>query len=836
VIDGAPTHLLCGVATTCVGRDRELRLLAELYAEARDERVARAALVIGPAGAGKSRVRRELLRRIGRDSIELYVGRGDPMRAGSPFGILAQALRSAIGIADGQAADAQRARIAAHVGRHVPGDAAPRAATFLGELMAVPAPGDDLAVQAARRDPLLMTDLRRRAWLDYLRAATTERPAVIVLEDLHWGDPGTVALIDAALGELRDRPLYVLALARPEVRDLFPALWAGRPLTALTLTELGPRAAEQLVREVVRSATAETVACIVERAAGNAFFLEELIRAAAGGDALPATAPAALQARLEALPAELRRVLRAGSVFGEAFSRGGVAALIGSLADTALAELVARELVYPRAVPTTPGDAAFAFCHGLVRDAAYAMLIDADRKQGHRLAGAWLAAAGEPDQLVLAEHFERGGSPQRAIEASWRAAEQALAGNDLAAAIARAERGVALGAPADLRGPLRLIQAEAQRGRGNLIEAGARAAEAVAVLPRGGAAWFRAVEVVVAASGRRGDYHDATAWARRAAETGAVDAEARSARVTCLSAAARMMYQVGRYDLADELAARVDGDRDHAELEPGALVQVQRLRAARARHHGDVAGDLAAARAVLAACTRCGDLRNACNARVSLGFAHIELGDFAGAERELAAALAEAERAALGAIATRARQNLGLVLAQRGDRAGARALLERVIKESASRGDHRFEGWTRVYLASVALAMGDLAAAASQAQRAIAMFVDTPPARAGALAMLARVRVAQGHTTDAVIAAAAAMAIVERFPGIEEFESLVWLALVEALIASGDRARAAETAGRAMERLAARAGSIADPEVRARFVTTVPENARLGALAEELRV
>jgi hypothetical protein len=102
--------------------------------------------------------------------------------------------------------------------------------------------------------------------------------------------------------------------------------------------------------------------------------------------------------------------------------------------------------------------------------------------------------------------------------------------------------------------------------------------------------------------------------------------------------------------------------------------------------------------------------------------------------------------------------------------------------------------------------------------------------------MLARVRVAQGHTTDAVVAAAAAMAIVERFPGIEEFESLVWLALVEALVASGDRARAAETAARATERLAARAGYLGDPEMRARFVTAVPENARLGALAAELRV
>jgi tetratricopeptide (TPR) repeat protein len=263
---------------------------------------------------------------------------------------------------------------------------------------------------------------------------------------------------------------------------------------------------------------------------------------------------------------------------------------------------------------------------------------------------------------------------------------------------------------------------------------------------------------------------------------------------------------------------------DAGELEPDARVQVNRLFAARARHIGDLAGDLHGYQQVLEAFTACGDVRNACNARVSVGFAHIELGDWAAAEQELTRALVDAERMWLETVATRARQNLALVHAHAGRFATAIELLERVIDESTAQGNARFVGWTRIYLSNVAHAMGDYVRAELEALRAEGGLAETPPARAGALAALARARQRLGG--DAITPARAAMAILEEFHGIEEFESLVWLALIEVLTGRGDP-EAQAVVERARARLDARAAQLADPAVRARFLDAVPENRRI---------
>src|SRR6185295_14858211 len=142
-----------------------------------------------------------------------------------------------------------------------------------------------------------------------------------------WGDTPTVNLIDATLADLRDSPLFVLALGRPETIDMFPGLWARRDVQEVRLRGLSPRAAEGLVRAMLgESIDAALAARIVERAGGNAFYLEEMIRAVAEGGPreLPDTVLATVQARLDALPKEERAVLRAATVFGEVLWPGGV--------------------------------------------------------------------------------------------------------------------------------------------------------------------------------------------------------------------------------------------------------------------------------------------------------------------------------------------------------------------------------------------------------------------------------------------------------------------------------------------------------------------------------
>src|SRR6185369_5729305 len=189
------------------------------------------------------------------------------------------------------------------------------------------------ALRAARQDAQLMSELMRKAWLDFLQAETAAHPVLLVLDDLHWGDFGTVRFIDAALRDRGNQPWMVLALARPEVFEVFPKLWADRQnVQELRLKELGRRAGERLVRQVLGDAVgSDTVERLIKQADGNAFYLEELIRAVAEGKgaALPETVLAMVETRLARLPFEARRVLRAASVFGEVCWESGVALLLG---------------------------------------------------------------------------------------------------------------------------------------------------------------------------------------------------------------------------------------------------------------------------------------------------------------------------------------------------------------------------------------------------------------------------------------------------------------------------------------------------------------------------
>jgi hypothetical protein len=399
-----PARLLLGRPTPFVGRDRELASLLATVDECDAESAARTVLVTAAAGAGKSRLIQELSRAaVARHPrLEIFVARGDSLGNGSPLAMAGQVIRRAAMIEDGDALDTKAAKLAERAARLLP-EGGGATVELLREIAGLPVPTAQAsdALRAARRDPVVMGDAVRAAWERWLEAECAAGPRAIVLDDLHWGDRPTVQLVDAALRNLADRPLFVIATARPEIHDVFPKLWEGRDVTEVRLGPMGKSASERMVREILGSAVTERrLAMVLRRAGGNPFLLEELIRAVAEGradDTLPEGVLGMVQLRLDALSPDARRALRAASVFGETFWRGGVAALLGGddagLAR-ALAELGARELTAPHRGSRVPGDEEHAFRHALVRDAAYAMLTDADRKGAHALAGEWLEAGG----------------------------------------------------------------------------------------------------------------------------------------------------------------------------------------------------------------------------------------------------------------------------------------------------------------------------------------------------------------------------------------------------------------------------------------------------------
>ena len=303
-------------------------------------------------------------------------------RAGSPFAMIGLCIRRAAGIVEGEPLEERRRKLVERVGRHVDREVVPRVAAFLGEIANVTFPDEqNEALRMARQNPQLMGDGMRRSWEDWLAAECAAHPVLLVLEDLHWGDLGTVSFIDSALRNLREQPFMVLALARPDVDARFPDLWKGRERQIIRLSPLSQRASEKLVREALGAEVSDAlVATLVARADGNAFYLEELVRATAAGrhEALPDSVIGMVQARLDAEGGEAR-VLRAASVFGERFSQAGAAALLGGEGELGhvrewLELLSTRELVARAATAERRGDVEYTFTHALVREAAYAML------------------------------------------------------------------------------------------------------------------------------------------------------------------------------------------------------------------------------------------------------------------------------------------------------------------------------------------------------------------------------------------------------------------------------------------------------------------------------
>jgi tetratricopeptide (TPR) repeat protein len=871
---------LLGKPTPFVGRDRELSTLLAIFDECVHESVARAVLVTGFPGAGKSRLVSELitrLRAMEQPRVELAVARGDAMSEGAPFALISRIIRRIAGLTGGEPLVVRQQKLRARVARNVPEVDVSRVTEFLGEIASIPFPdSQSVQLRAARQDAMLMGDQMRRAFCDFVVAEGSAQPLVFVLEDLHWGDLPSVNLLDAALRAAAEKSFMVLAVARGEVHDAFPQLWAQRSLQEVRLGPLVRRAGERLVREVLgEDLSATEVSRLLDRAAGNVFYLEELIRAYAEGTgrattrakrlppgtlppppfaspttsadgawALPTTVLAMVEARLERLDPMARRVLRAASIFGEVFWRGGVLALTGgqykaSEVDDWLGELTRREIVQRRDDSRFPGDREYAFRHAIVRDAAYHMLTPEDHTLGHRLAAEWLERAGEHEPMLLGEHFERGGLRERAAAFYARAAFQALEGNDFVAAKVRADRAIQAGVTGIDHGRMRLVLAEASRWSGEHDAALEHAHAAMAHLrspssPAPHDEWWAAAAEAIEAAITLGYAEEAKGMASHLVEVAAT-APMTVARAVATSRVATALGRIaGLYDLASALLDPIERATDFTSKEPAARAFLLSANVARAAWEGDLERAAVLAQEAVVCFELVGDARNATKQRQNAGWALCELGAYSAAEAVLVETRDAAERLGLLTLANDAKLRLGNLYVRTNRSAEAVATTKEVIAAYAAQRDRANEGRARAYLAAVYYFANDHKKAEEEELRALPLLEHAPPYHAALLAFLTLTLIHKGGSTDeAFIAGSRAMQLLEQVGAVTEGEALIRIAYAEALYAKGDFEGAKKAVAAARDRLLARAAKIKNPEYKRTFLGVVREHVRTLARAGE---
>ena len=448
-----------------VGREAELTALGRALRDAADGRGS-VALLVGEPGLGKTRLVQECRRRLmawvgaGSGRLPLWLeGRCASYTSTAPYGLYRQLVGSWIGADPDQPDTAVRPALNRALASLL-GNAA--LGGVLGRMLGLPPRG--LASELAL-DRLGPQELQAETF-DALRTvlgrlAATRRPAVVVLEDLHWADP-TSLRFTASLAEFTAaRPLLVLATSRPDAGQQLTALTRLPGVRAIELRPLTASAERQMATALIgSSASPEVIDAVLASADGNPLFLEErlsslletgaLTRDASGwrlnadaGTAVPQMLDRMVRSRVDRISPAAQDVVRTASVLGAEFSLSLLTAVLApgtppsgapprgvpdALLRDALDELQTRDLVRQVAGPPDPG---YRFRHALIQEATYGGLLRAQRRDLHERAAQALEAgfAGREEEVagVLGRHFAAAGDAERALRYLELAGDRATA-------------------------------------------------------------------------------------------------------------------------------------------------------------------------------------------------------------------------------------------------------------------------------------------------------------------------------------------------------------------------------------------------------------------------
>ena len=450
-----------GVETKMIGREIEMRLLQEALTLTLEDGETQVVTVVGEAGVGKSRLLYEFSNwtDLQEQVVWLFEARATQPSMLEPYSLARDLFSYRFRILDSDPLSVVHEKFEKGVVEFM-GSGSERKAHYIGQLV-----GFDFSSKPGMDAALKDADTFRQAAQEYLgelfTTASRTNPVMIHVEDIHWADDRSLDLINNLVRDNTDLPLFVLCMARPSLYERRPQWGEGQRFhERIQLEPLSQLSSRRLVRELLKNVPEVPTALrdlVVDRADGNPFYIEELIKALIddrvilkGEEAwsvdtsrlssvrVPATLTGVLQARLDTLPPPLYQLLQRASVVGRIFWDAAAAHLSRQTAGLSSEEVRAmledlrdREMILQREESSFAGTVEYVFRHAILRDVTYETVIPRQRRALHKLVGDWLLEVGGErageHTLLVAEHYGRAEETSLAAAQLSKAGERALA-------------------------------------------------------------------------------------------------------------------------------------------------------------------------------------------------------------------------------------------------------------------------------------------------------------------------------------------------------------------------------------------------------------------------
>jgi len=508
----APSTIVEGIggeSDEMIGREAELARVVRAIEDACGSQALQLFTVLADAGMGKSRLLVEVERLLGDETslgrgMRVLHGRAQRHGINTPDGVLRDLMAWHCDILDSDEPQLARDKLAATFGAAF-GERAAEQSALVGQLIGLDY-ANDPHIAGIVRDGRQIRARAFHAFAQYLRLlCDAHRGVVLLLDDLHWADDGSLDLIEFVATACADLPIVLGCFARSPLLDRRPTWGSAAPHAAridlaLLDADSGGRLVDALLAHVA-APPPELRALILESAEGNPFHIQEVlgmliddgvIVADADGwhvdharlvqAKVPPTLIAVLQARLDALPSAEKQALQHESVVGSVFWDEALRVVAPRSID-ALDMLVRRELINAHVESTFEGVREYEFKHHLLHQVTYDTVLKAAKRDLHKRTADWLvgvtgARIGEHLGLI-ADHYERAGEAASAVTYLRRAAEAAYATASYGAGLAWIERAFTLvGDDQRARFELHTLAGQLHNGTGRRVEQ-ARAYEAM---------------------------------------------------------------------------------------------------------------------------------------------------------------------------------------------------------------------------------------------------------------------------------------------------------------------------------------------------------------------